>query len=206
MSPLWLHRNHAPHLLVVFGGWALGPAPFAHLRGEQDVLFFDDWRSLPPAIPALTDYAQTDLLAFSFGVAAAGHWLATQARDPFRRKVAVNGTLSPCDPLLGIPPEQVQATADQLSAANLRRFASRAGAALPDPSDQAALAAQLQATINRGPAPPTRFDRIWLSSCDRIFPPQAMTRAWQHQSAEVQKIDAPHSPFAHWQEWEEIFR
>lgn len=204
MSALWLRRSGARELVVIFGGWALGPAPFTHLAGDCDVLFLDDWRALPPRDPApFADYAASTLLAFSFGVAAAGHWLAARGQDPFTRKIAVNGTLSPASETCGIAPDRVRATAEQLSPQSLARFAERAGATPPEAPDLAALRDELQVVIARGPAPDPRFDRILLSRRDRIFPPRAMARAWQGHPA-IREIDAPHSPFAQWSSWSEV--
>lgn len=204
MRARWLRREGAEGLVVIFGGWSLGPAPFAHLSGAQDVLFLDDWREIPPDLALPQGYRERVLLAFSFGVAAAGHWLAQAGRDPFTRKVAVNGTLAPACPRHGIAPEQVRATADQLSPQSLARFAARAGAAPPEAPDLDALRSELHATLDRGAAPETRFDRILISRRDRIFPPSAMYRAWQSQAAAIRDIDAPHCPFARWSNWAEI--
>ncbi len=211
MRKLWLERGGARNLVVIFGGWALGPAPFAHLAGESDVLFLDDWRELPRDLgdlPELAPYSERHLLAFSFGVAAAGHWLAQLPQDPFTRKVAVNGTLSPCCADCGIAPAQVEATAEALTAQSLARFAARAGANAPEEPALDALRAELLAVLARGPAPDpafcTGFDRIWVSRRDRIFPAHATARGWAGRAAEIREIDAPHTPFALWRNWAEI--
>ncbi|AGT08078.1 pimeloyl-ACP methyl esterase BioG family protein [Paracoccus aminophilus] len=205
MRRLWLRQTGAARLIVIFGGWALGPAPFRHLAGAEDVLFLDDWRSPAEPLPELAAYAQADLLAFSFGVAAAGHWL-TDHGDPFAHKVAVNGTFFPSDPTRGISPELIRATADELTSESLARFRRRAGFAdgKDSPPDLAALRAELLAVAARPPAPACSFDRIWLSERDRIFPPEAMARAWQADAARIRAIAAPHCPFAQWRDWAEV--
>ena len=38
----WLTRDGGAQLTLVFGGWALGPAPFARLTGAADVLVVAD--------------------------------------------------------------------------------------------------------------------------------------------------------------------
>lgn len=200
MRSTWLQRGGADDLIVVFGGWALGAAPFAALTGLQDVLFVEDWRELG-TLPDLSGYARRSLLAFSFGVGAVGHWIADYG-DPFDRKIAVNGTLAPADANHGIPPEMVEATAAGLSEASFARFCRRAGMDGAPQIDIAERQAELRAVIQRGRAPDVRFDRIWLSKRDRIMPPAAMEAAWANQQERVEWTDAPHMPFADRPTWE----
>lgn len=122
----WLQQAGSQDVIVVFGGWALGAAPFAGLQGDQDVLFVDDWRDLEAELPDLGPYRRRSLIAFSFGVAAAGHWLAAHPLG-FDRKVAVNGTLDPVSVTYGIAPEVVEATAAGLSDASFAAFCRRSG-------------------------------------------------------------------------------
>ncbi len=202
MRAEWLQHRGAEGLIVVFGGWALSPAPFAHLTGEDDVLFAQDWRDLDHDLPEYAGYDRCLLLAHSFGVAAAGHWLASPGRrDPFQRKIAVNGTLFPCDPQRGIPPDLVRATAENLSPANLHRFCARAGSTPPSAPDLPALQAELMAVLARGPAPQLRFDRIWLGRQDRIFPPEALAQGFADQAEAIRWLDHGHTPFGLWQDW-----
>lgn len=208
MRTQWLQHRDADRLIVIFGGWALGPAPFAHLTGAEDVLFVEDWRLLDHDLSECGAYARCDLIAHSFGVAAAGHWLAAQTAkdrpDPFTRKIAINGTLDPCHEQRGIPPELVRATADQLDLENLRRFCKRAGAPAPTAPDIRALRAELRAVLARGPAPSPGFDRIWLGQGDRIFPPAALALGWQDQHLPITWLKAGHTPFSLWQHWSEV--
>lgn len=204
MNQTWLAKSGlaetgGARLLLVFGGWALGAAPFAGLRGQGDVLLLTDFTDLSAPIPALDRYAELDLLAYSFGVVAAGHWLAAQPRRPARLS-AVAGTLFPSDAERGIAPDLIRATAEGLSPTSFAAFARRAG--LPDaaPPDLAAAKAELLATIARGPAPDPGFTRIWITGRDRIIPAKAQETAWAGQPSE--RIDTPHCPFRPGQAWE----
>lgn len=203
MRSEWLQRTGSQKAIVVFGGWALGSAPFAALQGDADVLFVEDWRDLDGDLPDLGAYQSRALIAFSFGVAAAGHWLAANG-DPFDRKVAVNGTLDPVSAVYGIPPDMVEATASALSESSFSGFCRRAGVKPAPAIDVEARRAELRAVAQRGMGPATRFDRIWLSRKDRIFPAAALQSAWADQSAAVRWLDAaPHAPFEVGQTWAE---
>ncbi|UWQ36184.1 DUF452 family protein [Leisingera aquaemixtae] len=201
----WLKQNSAAEAIVVFGGWAVGPEVFWHLDGPQDILFASGYGDLGAELPDLSGYDHVSLLAWSFGVAAYGHW--QQGRpDPFRRKVAVNGSLKPVNRSAGIPPAVFRKTAETLSLESFQSFLTRVFGQpqTPEPLDVEARRSELMAVERRGDAPQTRFDRIWISSGDKIFPPANLQRAWAGQA--VRLIDAPHAPFGQFATWEALLQ
>ncbi len=199
----WLHRDRAsPAVIVVFGGWAIGPQVLAHLAGGQDVLFASDYRDLDAFLPDLSGYAQRALVAWSFGVAAYGHWQAGLC-PRFDRCVAINGSLTPVHGKTGIPPRIFRQTVEELSPASFQSFLDLCFDA-PQPAqpfDTSARRAELLAVERRGDAPGCHWDRIWISDRDRIFPPQNLDRAWAAQPGAIRRINAPHVPFAQWSDW-----
>lgn len=204
MKSLWLQREGRDALIVVFGGWALGPAPFAHLHGTQDVLFMDDYRRLDTPIEEIKAYSRCYLVAFSFGVAAAARWMSLYG-DVFHRKVAINGTLYPTDARRGIPAARVRATARRLSPENLSRFVERCGAPpLQMSADIERLREELLGVCAWSSDASASFDTVWLSLDDRIFPPANMECAWQESAVTPIHIHGPHAPFSRWREWEEL--
>jgi biotin synthesis protein BioG len=206
MRQEWLARAGGAELTVVFGGWGLGPLPFAELSGGEDVLFVEDFRALDADLPEIVDYEQFRLLAYSFGVASAAHWLQHTRHAP-ARIVAVNGTLFPADPARGIAPEMVMATANELSEASFARFCRRVGLTTSPPAcDIEARRDELLAIVRRGAAPQTRLDRIWISTRDRIIPTPAQETAWADQAHAIRRLDAPHLPFQPGQDWETWFK
>lgn len=203
MNRHWLHRSGRSDLILVFGGWALGAGPFHGLKGACDVLLVDDYTSLDDPLPELTQYDRVDLLSFSFGVASAAHWLARVGVRP-KRLVAVSGTLFPADADHGIAPDTVRATAEHLCADSFARFCRRAGQRGPIAAiDIDAARAELYAVIDRGPAPGTTFDRVWIPDRDRIVPTQAQIAAWRRQPEVVRRIPGGHVPFRPGQRWAE---
>ncbi|WP_027258294.1 MULTISPECIES: pimeloyl-ACP methyl esterase BioG family protein [Leisingera] len=200
----WLKQNNAAEAIVVFGGWAVGPEVFWHLDGAQDILFASDYTDLNTELPDLSGYDRVSLLAWSFGVAAYAHW--QQGRpDPFQRKTAVNGSLQPVNRGAGIPPAVFRRTMEMLSLESYQSFLTRvfgvaqAAEALDVPTRRA----ELLAVEQRGDAPQTRFDKVWISSGDKIFPPANLLRAWAGRN--VADLDAPHAPFDRFAQWEELF-
>ncbi len=204
----WLRQtNDSADVIVVFGGWAIGPACLSHLTGAQDVIFVSDYSGLTTGLPDLGGYTSRTLLAWSFGVAAFAHWQAVhEAR--FDRHVAINGSHTPVHARTGIPPRVFRHTADHLSVPSFQDFLTHSFNA-PQPVqivDVAQCRAELQAVEQRGAAPPCRWDRVWISTRDRIFPSQNLERAWRGEADRICRIDAAHVPFAAWSAWEEIWQ
>ncbi|NIZ59628.1 DUF452 domain-containing protein [Sedimentitalea sp. CY04] len=189
--------------VVVFGGWAVGSQVFDHLTGPFDVLFASDYRDLDADLPDLSAYNRVSLVAWSFGVASYAHW--QQGRDdPFARKVAVNGTLTPVNRRTGVPPVAMSKTIETLSEDAYLLFLERAFNA-PQPKagiDVAARQQELLAIEERGDAPDQCFDRVWVSADDKIFPAANQKRAWPQDK--IRLIDAPHTPFGQFETWQEI--
>ena len=189
--------------IVVFGGWAVGPQVFDHLTGPYDILFASDYCDLNADLPELSAYGRVSLLAWSFGVASYVHW--QQGRDdPFERKVAVNGTLTPVNRRTGVPPLAMSKTIETLSEDAYQLFLERAFNA-PQPRgdiDVTARQSELLAIEARGDAPVHCFDQVWVSADDKIFPAANQKRAWPQDKQRI--IDAPHAPFGQFTTWQEL--
>lgn len=201
----WQARSGSRDLTLVFAGWGLGAVSFAGLRGDEDVLILDDYTRLDDLVPETADYDNVRMLAYSFGVASAAHWLGVSGLRP-TCLIGVNGTLFPSDATKGIAPAIIAATADGLDPARFAQFCRRAGLVGPVPHiDLASTQTELGAIARRGSAPQIAFDRIWISQRDRIIPTKAQKTAWQSQVERVRHLDAPHHPFAVGQSWQDWF-
>ena len=202
MKHQWLAHTGTKDLILVFAGWALGAAPFAGLIGAQDIMLVEDYRQLDTPLPALAHYDRITLIAFSFGVASAAHWLHQTGVHP-DRLIAVSGTLKPADAEYGIAPDMIRATADQLTSDSFAKFCRRAGLQGPAPEiDITAAQDELHAVIDRGATSDLTFDRIWIPQKDRIIPTRAQEAAWQAQSDAVRTLPGGHVPFQPGQSWE----
>jgi len=200
---MWLAQSDDPALILVFGGWALGATPFDGLTSAGNVLLVQDYANLDSDLPDLSGFNQVDLLAFSFGVASAAHWLDQEDFRP-NRLVAVSGTLHPADADKGIAPDTIRATADQLSPDSFAKFCRRAGLKTPPCNiDLRAAQVELQAVAARGSAPDPGFDRVWIPNRDRIIPTSAQEAAWAGQDQAIRRIAGSHVPFRSGQSWAE---
>ena len=193
----------AAEVVVVFGGWAAGAAPLAHLCGGRDVLFVWDWRDLDVDLPPLSQYRRRHLVAWSFGVAAYAHWQEGRALG-FDRRVAICGSPVPVDRRLGIPPAVFARTRDRLSSAVLAAFLDRAGVPPIDAPDIATLREELDAVATRGAAPSCDWDAAVIATGDHVFPAANLQRVFAQAPARM--VDAPHAPFGLWRDWDEVLR
>jgi biotin synthesis protein BioG len=205
MRGMWLKQNGHKSLILFFAGWQIGSETIAHLQGEYDVLFVDLLDDAHETLPELTAYETVNAVAFSFGVAAFAHW---QGRPDiaFDKSIAINGTLAPVDRSFGIPPIVMQKTIDSLSAESFQAFLVRCfGAAQPLQEINVERArAQLETVQAWEELPVAHFDAAWVSTKDKIFPPQNQKRFWEKASVAAHEIDAAHVPFAQWQSWDEV--
>ena len=201
MQRRWLARGDGSDLVLVFSGWVLGAEPFAGLTGAADVLLVEDYTTLDE-LPEVAGFGHVALLAYSFGVASAAHWLA-QTGAKVDRKVAVAGTLYPADAEKGIAPETVRATAEGLTPDTFSKFCRRAGLDGPAPEiDIEAARAELLAIADRGAAPDPGFDQVWIPKRDRIIPTRAQHAAWAGHP-DVREVGGGHVPFRAGQSWQE---
>ena len=201
----WLRKTEgADEVIVIFGGWAVGPQIWLTLQSAADLLFVSDYRNLDAALPELGGYAARSLIAWSFGVATYALWQAGRV-DPFQCKVALCGGMTPVNRLTGIAPQRLQVTANSLSQASFAVFQTRCfGTEQPEqPIDLAACRAELLAIAARDYPVQVVWDRVWIARQDQIFSLTNMQWAWAGCAA-VRRIDAPHAPFAQWSRLQDV--
>lgn len=207
MQMKWLQkREGVREVLVIFSGWGIGPEAFAHLKTEADILWVSDYRDLSTDLPNLSGYEIRNLIAWSFGVASYVIWQESRV-DPFDRKVALCGSMTPVDRDLGIPPVAMQKTIDTLSVTSFQIFLRRCyGRAVSyEPVDIPALKDELLAVQARDYS---RAGLTWgkavISRTDKIFPVKNLRTAWDSNATDVVETDAPHVPFNAWKTWAEV--
>ncbi len=213
-----LQTANSTELLIIFAGWGMDETVFGHLSaGNQDVLYcFDYTEPGELAWPDLTaKYRRISLLAWSFGVFAAGCCCAGRS---FERALAVNGTLIPVDDRFGITEAVFQATLGNWSETVRHKFFRRMNddqmtnrffSAHPPRRTLESQRLELESLAAQaaGRRPPANcFDTVLIGRRDRIFPPRAQHCAWDREPAVRQiEADLPHYPFAVFDNYREIF-
>ncbi|SLN37933.1 hypothetical protein PSA7680_01848 [Pseudoruegeria aquimaris] len=203
MEGTWIRQGGAERVICVFGGWGLGPEAAGGLPCDADLYWLRDYRTLDAALPDFSRYSSRVLVAWSFGVAAYGHWQEGRA-DGFDTRVALCGSPAPVDRRLGIPPRTYEATQGGLSPESFAAFAGlcHGKPVTPGEVDIAALGEELAAVKARGAAPAVAWDLAVIALQDRIFPPGNLRRAFA--GTPIRELDAPHVPFAALSRWEDL--
>lgn len=203
----FLNREHSPNLILIFAGWSTDTRFYSDISlPGWDVLVVSEYDSPDFPTQILDGYSTICLFAWSLGVFAASMVI------PPRRlamAIAVNGTECPVHDRLGIPEQVFSGTESTLSERNLLKFQRRMAAGsfsaissrLPAP-DIDALRGQLSFILSssrKAADSPQRgegihWNRVYISTQDRIFPPANQKAAWMSHpsSPEIIEIDAPH--------------
>ncbi len=222
MKLQFLHTSRpASRLILICAGWSTTPDFYSHISmpGWDTAVVWGDCRPLPTSeLQQLRAYPTVHLYAWSLGVFNA-QVLINSGLSPIA-SYAINGTCLPVHDTLGIPQAIFQGTRTTLSPQNLQKFRSRmlgsprlTPSLFPTPASEAEveeLQAQLYSyeqateTAVKAPAengietPAETADRgLWtkayISTSDRIFPPQNLQRFWATRAAETELLtDAPH--------------
>lgn len=215
MESCWLHKSGKPYLIVFCSGWGMDEHPFALLPSDQyDVLCFYDYRSLQPIEDIqriCASYTQKILLSWSMGVWA-GQQLFTDHPDIFDRLIALNGTLCPIDPSLGIPPDIFLATLNAWGEQSRLKFYRRMFSSSQDyerfmahaprrsVAEQKEELSVLYQKTQATKVSTSIYDTVCVGMKDRIFPGQNQKKYWQN--APILCTDYSHFPFYSFPSWD----
>lgn len=203
MKSRFIRHTGERRVILIFAGWGMDSAPFAHVcRPGYDTFVVWDYRDLSIDWSPLSDYEEIVLIAWSMGVYAASMSIHSLDRR-ITARIAVNGTLTPVDDRTGIPVAIFEGTKATLDERRLTKFFRRMcgdrstydlfAATLPQrPADE--LVEELEAIY---PAPilsnpqVDKWDRAIIGRDDAIFPSFNQQRAWEGH-AELYVVDRPH--------------
>lgn len=188
-------------LILIFAGWSTFPDLY---RGTEipgwDTAVVYDYSNFILNTDFLDRYTTIWLFAWSLGVKAAALSLPA---EKITAAFAINGTLTPADDSFGIPIDIYNGTADNLNERNLKKFRRRMASDaetfrdfLDKPTDEKeieSLRNQLyllrDATDKVSHLP---WKRAYISTDDKIFPPQNMADSWKRTGVEIQSIPGSH--------------
>lgn len=191
-------------LILIMAGWSTDQRLFSHIKKEGwDVAVVDDYSSFDLDTSFLNPYSTIYLYAWSLGVFASSSLPAERITASF----AINGTPFPVDDSYGIPVEIFNSTESTLTERNLLKFRMRMFGGrdnfnavkdnLPLSDDIENLRQQLRTVSEAAQthyATPIKWNRVFIASGDRIFPPENQQRAWKKilQEQDIVTLDAPH--------------
>ena len=223
MKTVWLRKEGAKELLLLFNGWGMDGRIGDHLlekslseKFTMDLLLCYDYRNLELdaiVMEEIAHYNHITLVAWSFGV-----WAAQQTTlPPIAEAIAINGTISPIEAEKGIRPDVFMATLSTWSEENRNRFNRRMCGSSetlalftsisPNRSavDQQEELARLQEHLQTAGTTTAAwsYNHAIIGGRDLIFPAQQQSSAWKG-IPQTLISDMPHFPFLHFKNLQEV--
>lgn len=190
-------------LILFFAGWGMDREIFAETRRPgYDIMVVYDYTNPDLDTTTIDRYEEIVILAWSMGVYFADRFIreCNLKNAVLTKCVAVNGTLSPIDDTLGIPPSIYELTSALPDANAIKKFCRRicGGASamnrlMPKAPSRSVdeLRNELSAirnVVENNPLPSadtSLWDEIIISTGDLIFPPTNMMRAWENAADRI---------------------
>lgn len=202
MKYKWLNRENNNKVILFFNGWGMDECVVKHLSAEDyDVLMFYDYNTLETDFDfiILNNYSKKYLIAWSMGVMT-----ATVFDIDCTSKTAVNGTLKPIDDKFGIPKRIYDLTLKGFSPKGAERFIKSMYNSITEYTyPQRGFENQkteLEALTHYNGNQDFKYDRIILSSDDKIIPTKNQVEFWGIEP----NIQSGHAPFNLFTKWSEL--
>lgn len=198
----------ARRLILFFAGWGMDSTPFKGMsKPGYDVSVVYDYNDNTFDIEAVAGYDEICVLAWSLGVWHADSFISDNPTLPITRTIAVNGTLNPISDTEGIAPRIYDLTSRLPDGRALEKFYRRICGGqeglerlLPErPRRELDNLRDELSSIRRRIAgsritDTSRWDEIYISDSDLIFPFENMLRAWSNASRRVRVMHGqPHA-------------
>ena len=215
MKYKWLNQKNNQKLIIFFNGWGMDECVVNHLLSEDyDVLMFYDYNTLETDFDfeRLNTYPQKYLVAWSMGV-----MIATLFDINYISKTAINGTFKPIDNRFGIPkriydltlrgfsPEGAERFIKNMFSDNLTSTLSSKGEGeskvlLFPEREFENQKSELEALTHYEANQSFKYDRVIISSKDRIIPTKNQCAFWGIEP----NTESGHAPFNLCKNWSEL--
>lgn len=202
MKYKWLNKDNKTKLIVFFNGWGMDESIAEHLQyGDYDLLMFYDYNTLHTDFDfsVLTGYEKRYLVAWSMGVMTASLF-----NIQYDSGTAINGTLKPIDDKYGIPKNIYNLTLNNFNSKSAERFVNNMFLEKKHNfkirRDFENIKTELQALTNYEANLDFQYDKIILSSKDKIIPTKNQSAFWGVEP----NIESGHAPFLNFKSWEEL--
>jgi malonyl-ACP O-methyltransferase BioC len=204
MQYKFVSENNSQRLIIFFDGWAMDASPFKNLhRDGYDIMVVWDYRQLDIDWRCTAKYIEVCVIAWSMGVYAASRTLHA-IESKVTKRIAVNGTITPVDNILGIPVATYEGTQAGLNERSLLKFYRRMAKSRAEyerfasnmPSRGIDELRDELAAIYPEPLlsnPPIRhWDCAIIGRNDAIFPAVNQVRAWSEHKVSIEILESGH--------------
>ena len=203
MKYKWLNNKKSnSDIIIFFNGWGMDESVVNHLNPDDfNVLMFYDYETLETDFDfaVLLNYSRKYLVAWSMGVMT-----ATLFDINYDFKTAVNGTLTPIDDKYGIPERIYNLTVKGFSPKGAERFIKsmfNEECNFPKPIRSFEEQKNELAALSKYKSKKDfQYDRVILSSEDKIIPTKNQINFWQKPS----NLHSGHYPFKEFLNWKDL--
>lgn len=197
----WLNKSNNRNLIVFFNGWG-SIAPEKLMFKDFDVIMFQDYKNVTPINIDFSAYEKKYLIAWSLGVYVCNYYFDKFIN--FNGFTAINGTQKPVDDNFGIPLCAYNMTIDNFNELSCRKFLKKIGTNTEITRNIDDLKEELIAIKNLKPVNFLNFNKVIVSTKDRIFPYNNMISFWREKNAEIIELEAPHYVFNLFKNWSDF--
>ena len=203
----WLNKNNNSKLIVFFNGWGMDEKVVKHLSyNDYDVLAICDYNEIKPIDFDFSKYSEKSLICWSMGVFIAN--LFYEQFNEFDNIIAINGTQKPIDDNFGIPKNIYNLMIDNFNEQTVSRFIKKMTLSdvLSDfqTRNNDELKQELISIKRLKPNKYLTFDKVIVSTKDRIIPYKNQLNYWQTTNSTIIEKDLPHYIFDKYKNWSEL--
>lgn len=207
MQYKWLNKQNNKNLIVFFNGWGMDERIVSSLNSVNfDVIVFYDYRNMHFESCDFSKYDKKYLIAWSMGVYVCNYFY--EYFKNFDKLVAINGTQSPIDDNYGIPSKIYDITVNNFNEMSCSKFMKKISATvdLKGYSSRSVqnLKDELVAIKNLKIDKFLNFNKVILSTKDRIFPFENMMNFWSKQQVDIIKTEKAHYLFDSYKNWSDF--
>lgn len=189
MKHRFIKHNGEQRLLLFFTGWASFPEAHTDLTFDgYDTLVAYGYSDLEFDSSLFDSYREIVIVAWSYGVAVASHFIQQNQSLPITLRLAINGTVETVNDTHGIPEKIFNGTLAGLNARSLNKFYRRVCGSreatenfisgFPE-ADIRALTRELSALGELPAGEASAWDFAYISSEDYIIPTANQIAAWE---------------------------
>ncbi len=197
----WLNKNNNKNLIVFFNGWG-SIVPEELLYNNFDLLMLHDYSDFTPLTADFSSYEKKYLIAWSLGVYVCNFYF-DNFKD-FNGFTAINGTLMPVNDNYGIPVNAYDLTINNFNELTCKKFMKKIGSSSEITRKIEDLKQELISIKNLKPSHFLDFNKVIISTKDRIFPYKNLKAFWENKSVKIIELEASHYVFEKFENWSDL--
>lgn len=197
----WLNKNNNKNLIVFFNGWG-SIVPEELLYNNFDLLMLHDYGDFTPLTADFSSYEKKYLIAWSLGVYVCNFYF-DNFKD-FNGFTAINGTLMPVDDNYGIPVNAYDLTINNFNELTCKKFMKKIGSSSEITRKIEDLKQELISIKSLKPSHFLDFNKVIISTKDRIFPYKNLKAFWENKSVKIIELEASHYVFEKFENWSDL--